>query len=80
MPEATLDAVADHGQVRGNTIQQLYDDARDHLAALRRLGIDYDGVVKVLEEEGVQKFEASWQELLGTITSELETVSARSGT
>jgi transaldolase len=72
MPEATLDAVADHGEIAGDTIRGNYDDARRHMAALREAGVDYDDVVRVLEEEGVEKFEASWIELLDTIKGELE--------
>jgi transaldolase len=72
MPEATLDAFADHGEVTGNTVQGHYDEARAHMAALKEAGVDYDDVVRVLEEEGVEKFEASWNELLDTIKSELE--------
>jgi transaldolase len=70
MPEATLDAVADHGEIRGDTIHS-YDEARAHMAALKDAGVDYDDVVKVLEDEGVEKFEASWTELLDTIKREL---------
>ena len=72
MPEATLDATADHGEIRGNTIQGHYDEARQVMAALKEAGVDYDDVVRVLEEEGVEKFEASWTELLDTIKGELE--------
>ncbi|HEX6471555.1 MAG TPA: transaldolase [Streptosporangiaceae bacterium] len=72
MPEATLDAVADHADLRGNTVQGAYDDARAHMDALAGAGIDYDDVVKVLEEEGVDKFATSWHELLATIKAELE--------
>ncbi|MFD0900498.1 transaldolase [Actinomadura sediminis] len=72
MPEATLVAEADHGQVRGDTVRGTYDDARAHMAALKDVGVDYDDVVRVLEEEGVEKFEASWKELLGSISGELE--------
>jgi transaldolase len=71
MPEPTLDAVADHGNVRGDTIHPFYEDARAHMAALKEAGVDYDDVVRVLEEEGVEKFEASWTELLDTIKGEL---------
>ncbi|RAY13905.1 transaldolase [Actinomadura craniellae] len=71
MPEATLDAVADHGQVRGDTVRGRYEDAWNHMAALKRVGVDYDDVVRVLEEEGVEKFEASWGELLATVGREL---------
>jgi transaldolase len=64
MPEATLDAVADHGVIRGDTIRDAYADAHRTMTALAEVGIDYDDVVRVLEEEGVDKFEASWGELL----------------
>jgi transaldolase len=71
MPEPTLDAVADHGNIQGDQVRSFYDDARAHMAALKEAGVDYDDVVRVLEEEGVEKFEASWNELLDTIKSEL---------
>ena len=38
--------------------------------------MDYDDVVSVLEAEGVDKFEKSWGELLGTVTDELERAKA----
>jgi transaldolase len=76
MPEATLVAEADHGQVRGDTVRGAYDDARAHMAALKGVGVDYDDVVRVLEEEGVEKFEASWKEMLGSISGELKDKSA----
>ncbi|MFB4302890.1 transaldolase [Actinomadura sp. NTSP31] len=72
MPEATLVAEADHGQLRGDTVRGAYDDARAHMAALKDAGVDYDDVVRVLEEEGVEKFEASWKEMLGSISGELK--------
>lgn len=72
MPEATLDATADHSQVRGDTVRQFYEQSRDHMAALKEAGVDYDDVVRVLEDEGVEKFEVSWRELLGTIQRELD--------
>jgi transaldolase len=78
MPEATLDAVADHGVVRGDTVTGSYADARATLDALAGVGIDYDDVVRVLEEEGVQKFEASWTELLDGVTAALKDAKAGS--
>ncbi|XVQ07859.1 transaldolase [Spirillospora sp. CA-255316] len=71
MPEATLDAAADHAEVPGDAIQGTYDQARAHMNALKQVGVDYDDVVRVLEDEGVEKFEASWNELLATIAGEL---------
>jgi transaldolase len=72
MPEATLDATADHGEIRGNAVAGTYDEARKLFADLTALGVDYDDVVKVLEDEGVEKFETSWNEMLGAIKQELE--------
>ena len=59
MPEATMRAMADHGVVRGNTIAGTYDEARQVFADLEKLGISYDDVVAVLEDEGVRKFSDS---------------------
>jgi transaldolase len=71
MPEATLHATADHGVLKGDTVHGTYDASRELFAKLEALGIGYDDVVKVLEDEGVSKFEASWNELLQTIQNEL---------
>lgn len=72
MPEATLDATADHGEITGDTVRGTYDQSRAELAALAALGISYDDVVQVLEDEGVEKFEAAWNELLDSTKAELE--------
>lgn len=72
MPEATLEATADHGRITGNTIAGTYDQARADLAALEKLGISYDDVVQLLEDEGVDKFEASWNDLLKSTEAELK--------
>jgi transaldolase len=77
MPEATIHAFADHGEVRGDTITGYYDDARKVLADLAAVGVDYDDVVDTLEREGVEKFAISWNELLDGVTKSLE--AARSG-
>jgi transaldolase len=71
MPEATLHATAAHGELRGDTIRGTYQESSRVFDALAELGIGYDDVVSVLEEEGVQKFAASWQELLATIETEM---------
>ncbi|MFG2510707.1 transaldolase [Streptomyces sp. NPDC048584] len=72
MPEATLRATADHGVVRGDTVTGGYAQARADLAAVERLGISYDEVVRQLEHEGVAKFEDAWQELLDAVTKALD--------
>ncbi|WP_426566980.1 transaldolase [Angustibacter sp. McL0619] len=71
MPSATMDAVADHGEVHGDTVRGQYEDARKVLDALERLGISYGDVTAVLEREGVEKFEKSWDELQRTVRDEL---------
>ncbi|HEX4812976.1 MAG TPA: transaldolase [Nonomuraea sp.] len=71
MPEKTLDATADHANITGDTVRPFYEDAWNTMAALKEAGVDYDDVVRVLEEEGVEKFEASWNELLESVTKNL---------
>ena len=71
MPESTMHATQAHGTIRGDTIHGTYDESRRVIQQLEALGISYDDVVTVLENEGVQKFEASWNELLGTIKTEM---------
>ena len=71
MPEATLKATADHGVLQGDTIHGTYAESKELFARLEALGISYDDVVQVLEDEGVAKFEVSWNELLQTIQAEL---------
>ncbi len=72
MPEPTLDAVADHGELRGDTVRSSYPQAQQVLDRLAALGVDYDDVVDVLEQEGVEKFEASWNELIESVAAEVE--------
>jgi transaldolase len=72
MPEATLDAVADHGTIRGDTIHGTYDDSRKVIDDLNALGIGYDDVIEVLEVEGVQKFEDSYAQLAESVREQLE--------
>ena len=72
MPEATINAVAEQGEVTGDTVRGTYDEARKLFADLEALGISYDEVVQVLEDEGVSKFDVSWSELQETVTSALK--------
>jgi transaldolase len=76
MPEKTLDATADHGEVTGDTVTPYYAEAAEVLDSLERLGISYADVTAQLEREGVDKFEKSWGELLDGVTSELEKATA----
>jgi transaldolase len=63
MPEATLNAVADRGQIPDDSIHGTYDQSQGVLRELAALGIDYHNVVQVLEDQGVSAFEASWDQL-----------------
>ena len=76
MPEATLEAVADHGVVRGDTVISTYDDAQQVLDDLAQAGIAYDEVVETLEREGVAKFEEAWNSLIESVTEQLEKAGA----
>ena len=72
MPEATIDAVADHGVVTGDTVTGTAATAQEVFDKLTAIGIDLTDVFIVLEDEGVEKFEASWQELLDATQAQLQ--------
>jgi transaldolase len=72
MPEKTIDAVADHGVITGDTVSGTAPEAHAVFGKLEAAGIDIDDVFVVLEEEGVQKFEASWHELLEATQGQLD--------
>ncbi|GAA3614478.1 transaldolase [Microlunatus ginsengisoli] len=77
MPEKTLQAFADHGEVSGDRVRGRADEARAVLAELERLGISYDEVVTVLEEDGLDKFSASWSDLVDTVQAALDQAKPR---
>jgi transaldolase len=72
MPEATIDAVADHGVVTGDTVTGTASAAQEVFDKLDAIGIDLTDVFLVLENEGVEKFEASWKELLDETQTQLQ--------
>ena len=72
MPEKTLDAVADHGVVTGDTIAGTFESSREHLRAIESFGVSMAEVTAKLESDGVDSFVTSWEELLDTITAGLE--------
>lgn len=72
MPEATMHAMRDHGVVTGDTVTSHYVEAQQVLDQLSEVGIDYDDVVQVLEDEGVEKFDASWSELIDSVQEQLD--------
>jgi transaldolase len=76
MPEATLVAVVDHGIIRGDAIRGTYAVARQTMEALKRVGIDVENNANTLEERGIASFAKSWDELIGTVTKQIEEAGA----
>jgi transaldolase len=72
MPLSTVEAFADHGIVRGDTLLEDLDRARRLWSDLIRVGIDEEEVGEQLEAEGVEKFAASYQKVLDTINAKRE--------
>lgn len=72
MPEATLQAFADHGVTQGDQVIGHYAEAEATMAELAEAGIDFDDVIAKLEREGIDKFVTSWQDLLATVQAQLE--------
>jgi len=72
MPEKTLDAVADHGVVTGDTLSGTGPQSQVVFDDLEAVGIDLADVFRHLEDDGVDKFEKSWQELLDATQSQLD--------
>jgi transaldolase len=71
MPEKTMDAVADHARITGDTVSRRGAEAQRVFDELAAAGIDLDDVYTVLENEGVEKFDRSWQQLGDTVGDQL---------
>jgi transaldolase len=74
MPEKTMRAFAEHGQLHGDTVTGTAADAQHVFDRLCEIGVDLDDVFDTLEREGVEKFERSWVELLDTVAEQLDAV------
>ena len=72
MPEKTLDAFADHGEVHGDTVTGRAELSRQVFDRLASVGIDFDDVLDALEREGIEKFAKSWTELEETVAGQME--------
>ena len=72
MPEKTLEAMADHGELQGDQVSGRAREAQEVLDAIVAAGVDWAEVLEVLESEGVSKFEASWDELVETVRGQME--------
>jgi len=64
MPLETLQAFADHGEVRGDTVLEGVEEAEELLVKLEAAGVDYEQIVDKLELEGVEKFAEAFDDLL----------------
>jgi transaldolase len=74
MPMSTMQSVADHGQTpedptMWDTVRGTYDQSRSALAAIEQAGVSMTAVTAELEDEGVDKFVASWTELLDHVSA-----------
>ena len=76
MPEETISAFQDHGEVRGDTVTEGVDEAHELFDRIAAVGVDVDDVTKTLELEGVQKFADSFAQLLEGVQSKRELVTA----
>jgi transaldolase len=79
MPEKTLLALADHGEVPGDQVSGTAEQSQRTFDELVEVGIDLDDLFVVLEREGVEKFEASGAELAETVTGQLAKAAPQSG-
>jgi len=71
MPEATLRAVADHGDVPGDSIHDHYQDSAEVLARDEALGMNLKEALQKLEDDGLTNFDCAWNHLAKRLTSTL---------
>ncbi|WP_134766137.1 transaldolase [Nocardioides sp. 1609] len=71
MPEKTMDAFADHGEVTGDTVTGQAAQAQEVFDRLAAVGVDFEDVLVTVEHEGVDKFKASWTELTETVEKQM---------
>jgi transaldolase len=76
MPEATLLAVADHGEIRGDAVHGSYSAAHATFETLNRVGVSIEEVANTLEEDGIASFAKSWDELIDSVTKQIEKAGA----
>ncbi|RTL24652.1 MAG: transaldolase, partial [Rhodocyclaceae bacterium] len=64
LPDATLAAFVDHGQVRADTVTEDVDGAAAHIAALAALGLDLEVLGERLQQDGLAQFATAFGKLL----------------
>ena len=68
MPEGTLKALAEHGQL-GESLPADGGDCEEVLARFAKAGVDVDALAAQLQDEGAKSFVKSWNELMAVIAS-----------
>jgi len=79
IPERTLEALADHGVIVGDSITGTAVDAQTVLDHVSAVGVSLEDVFRVLENDGVAKFAASWRQLLDAYPTSAETAENTQG-
>jgi transaldolase len=72
MPEKTMDAFADHGEVEGDRVSGRAAEGQAVFDQLEAVGLDFEDVLVTIEHEGVDKFKKSWTELVETVQGQME--------
>jgi transaldolase len=76
MPRELIEAVLDHGEIRGDTLLENPEEASRIIDQFESAGVSYDDVVQVLEKEGVEKFAKSFADLIDGLESKLKSLVA----
>jgi transaldolase len=76
MPLETIEAFQDHGEIRGDTVLEGIDEARDLLVQLEKAGVSYESIVETIEAEGVQKFADSFDQIIEEVRAKRGTLAA----
>ncbi|HEX3778945.1 MAG TPA: transaldolase [Pseudonocardiaceae bacterium] len=71
MPEKTMDAFLDHGELQGDTVSGRGEQAAETIELLGGVGVDIDDVYQTLEDEGVAKFDTAWADVLSSVEGQL---------
>jgi transaldolase len=72
MPQSTLDALIDHGVLRGDTVTGNYQQAVEVLKGLSAVNVSLDNVTTELEIDGVKKFAQAWKDLQKNVETALQ--------
>src|SRR4029453_17101507 len=77
MPEGTVRALADHGEI-GEMLPADGGDSEEGLSQCAKAGVDVDALAATLQDEGAKSFVKSWNELLSVISAKTEVLNKAS--